>query len=113
MDDEIKKYLFDIHLSINSIKEYVPEYIEYSEYSANKMMKRAVEREFEIIGEALNNILKILPTISIANSRRIVDFRNHLIHGYSTISDMVVWGIIKKDLIILESEISSLLENHS
>jgi uncharacterized protein with HEPN domain len=50
------------------------------------MLKRAVEREFEIIGEALNNIFKIDKTIIITNIRRIIDFRNLLIHGYSSIS---------------------------
>jgi uncharacterized protein with HEPN domain len=58
MELEIKKFLFDIHESIDSIEKYLGEQRDFKVYMANKMLRRAVEREFEIIGEAMNRIEK-------------------------------------------------------
>lgn len=66
-------------------------------------------RNNEIIGEALNRILKSDETIIITNSRKIVDTRNRIIHGYDTVSDEVIWGIVIKHLPLLQSEIENLL----
>lgn len=68
-----------------------------------------MERNNEIIGEALNRILKSDETIIITNSRKIVDTRNRIIHGYDTVSDEVIWGIVIKHLPLLQSEIENLL----
>lgn len=58
----------------------------------------AVERELEIIGKAVNRILKIDPDIKITNAKRIIDLRNQVIHGYDKIDDVIIWGIILKDI---------------
>ena len=62
---EIKKFLFDIKESIESIENYLGEKRDFNIYIADKMLRRAVEREFEIIGEAMNRIEKIDSTINI------------------------------------------------
>ncbi|PIP38963.1 MAG: antitoxin [Desulfobacterales bacterium CG23_combo_of_CG06-09_8_20_14_all_51_8] len=80
MKDEIKKLLFDINEAADSIFEYLGEKRDFNIYAKNKMMRRAVEREFEIIGEAMNAILKIEPNIPVKNARRIVALRNQVIH---------------------------------
>ena len=67
--------------------------------------KRAVERNIEIIGEALSRILKRNETIVFSNSRKIVDTRNRIIHGYDSVSDDVIWGIVIRHLPILQAEI--------
>lgn len=72
MQLEVQKYLFDIQNSIESIYEYLGNERNFTLYESNKLLRRAVEREFEIIGEAVNRILKINSTIDISNSRRIV-----------------------------------------
>jgi uncharacterized protein with HEPN domain len=59
MDNEIKKYLFDIKESVDSIENYLGEKRDFNVYKSDKMLRRAVEREFEIIGEAMNRIDKI------------------------------------------------------
>jgi uncharacterized protein with HEPN domain len=59
MDLEIKKYLFDIQESIDSIEKFLGENRDFKVYVADKMLRRAVEREFEIIGEAMNRIEKL------------------------------------------------------
>ena len=109
MKDEIKKYLFDIRESANSIFDYLGEKRNYFEYAENKMLRRAVEREFEIISEAMSKILEIDVDFPIENARRIVDLRNLVIHGYDKVDNVIIWGIISRDLPKLKSEVDSLL----
>ncbi len=109
MKREIKKYLFDIKTSIDSIFSYLGEERNFIEYQNNKLLRRAIEREIEIIGEAMNRILKIEPTIQIENARQIVDTRNWVIHGYDKVDDVVIWGIVSKHLPKLKEEIEALL----
>src|SRR6056297_2633113 len=63
-----------------------------------RLLRRGVERELEIIGEAINRILEIDPNIEISEARRIVDLRNWVIHGYDKVDDTIIWGIISRDL---------------
>ena len=63
MKREIKKYLFDIMVSINSINDYLGTTKNFFEYENNKLLRRGVEREIEIIVEAMSRILKIDPTL--------------------------------------------------
>lgn len=84
---------------------------DFNDYKSNKLLRRGIERELEIVGEATNRILKIDKQISISNSRRIVDLRNWLIHGYDTIDDVLIWGIILKDLPKLRDEVNELISN--
>ena len=64
----------------------------------------------EIIGEALNRILKLNPTISISDSRKIVDTRNRITHGYDSVTADILWLIISKPLPILHEEVKKLLD---
>ncbi|MEA3316976.1 MAG: HepT-like ribonuclease domain-containing protein [Bacteroidota bacterium] len=79
------------------------------EYQQNKLLRRGIEREIEIIGEATNKILIIDESIKIENARQIVDTRNWVIHGYDKEDDIVVWGIISNHLPKLQKEIEKLL----
>ena len=87
MKREIKKYLYDIKTSIESINEYIGSKKDFNKYKEDKILRRAVEREIDINGEAMNNILKIESDIEIDNARRIVDTRNKVIHGYDTVDN--------------------------
>lgn len=75
------------------------------------MLKRAIEREYEIIGEALNRITKIDPDIEISDIRKIISLRNRVIHGYDIVDDTIIWGIIVKYMPILKKEIYDLLKS--
>jgi len=110
MKREIKKYLFDIKASIDSINEYLGNERDFFYYQKNKLLRRGIEREIEIIGEAVNCILKIDPDFNITNARQIVDTRNWVIHGYDKVDDVVIWGIISNHLPQLEQEIKKYLE---
>ncbi len=110
MQLEIQKFLFDIKTSIDSINEYLGENRDFSIYKTNKLLKRGIEREFEIIGEAASRILKIDSNFPIDDARKIVDLRNWVIHGYDRIDDVIIWGIISKQLPILQKQVETLLK---
>ena len=74
------------------------------------MLRRAVEREFEIIGEAMNRINKIDPDLLIASMHHIISLRNRVIHGYDKIDDEIIWGIIIRHLPILKLDIENLID---
>ncbi len=109
---EVKKYLFDIYTSINSINEYLGNERDFAKYQENKLLRRAVEREIEILGEAMSRILKADPSVKIENSRKIIDTRNWVIHGYDKVDDVIIWGIITIYLPKLKLEIEHLLKQH-
>ena len=110
MDIEIKKYLFDINESIDSIEKYLGDKHDFKIYLANKMLRRAVEREFEIIGEAMSRIERLDSKLEISGKKQIINMRNRVIHGYDKIDDKIVWGTIIRHLPTLKSEITNLLK---
>jgi uncharacterized protein with HEPN domain len=110
MDNDIKAWLYDILNAIMEIESFFTDRTkEFANYQADLRTKRAVERNIEIIGEAMNRILKKDETITITNSRKLVDVRNRIIHGYDSVSDDVIWGIVIRHLPILKTEIGNLL----
>lgn len=109
MDRRVKQYIFDIQNSIDAVESYLKTVSSFDDYINSKMLRRAIEREIEIIGEAMNRILKLDPSISISNSRRIVDTRNKIIHGYDEVDDVVIYVIATKHLKDLRQEIEGLI----
>jgi len=110
MNNETKKYLYDIKVSIDSIESYLGETRDFNVYQGNKMLRRAVEREFEIIDEAMGRIEKICPDIPISSKRQIISMRNRVIHGYDKIDNEIIWGTIVRYLPILQEEVNELLD---
>ncbi|MGR0482539.1 MAG: HepT-like ribonuclease domain-containing protein [Candidatus Electronema sp. V4] len=104
MKPEIRKYLLDIETSISSIEEYLGEERNFKKYEANKLLRRGIE----IIGEAVNRILKLDASVSISEAWQIVDTRNWVIHGYDNV---IIWGIIVKYLPLLKQELQNLLKS--
>jgi uncharacterized protein with HEPN domain len=111
MQREILKYLLDISESIDSIYEFLGDNRNFRDYQSNKLLRRGVERELEIIGEAVSRILKLDEGIEISDSRRIVDLRNWVIHGYDKVDDVIIWGIISRDIPKLKDQIDKLRNN--
>mgnify|MGYP003574970809 FL=1 len=115
MDERILKWLYDIKLAIDEIYGYF-ETIEKSfvSYSGNLMLKRAVERDLEIIGEAVNRILKRdeLFIEQISNAKAIISLRNYVIHAYDSVSDENIWSIITNHLPKLRIEIEELIAKY-
>ncbi len=111
MQLKIQKYLFDIQTAIDSIYEYIGDKKDFYHYQENKLLRRAVERELEIIGEAANKLLQLEPSIAINDARKIVDLRNWVIHGYDKVDDIIIWGIISKHLPLLKQQVDQLITN--
>ena len=109
MKPEVKKHLYDVKIAIQSIFDYLGDKPDFAKYQKNKLLRRAIERELEIIGEAMNRILKSDPDLKIKNARRVVDTRNWVIHGYDKIDDVIIWGIITNHLPELQKEIQKYL----
>ena len=103
MEDKVKTWLFDIRRAIEEINSLLPEKKNFLEFKKDLKTKRAVERNIEIIGEAVNRIAGVAPDIEISNSRKIIATRNRIIHGYDSVS------IIVNNLPELKTEIDKLL----
>ena len=109
MDNEIKTWLFDIISAIEEIDSFFEDGQRiFVNFQNDIKTKRAVERNLEIIGEAMKRILEKDSNLKLTNARRIVDTRNRIIHGYDSVSDDVIWGIIINHLPKLKEEISEL-----
>ena len=109
MQHNVNKYLHDIKGAIESIEEYLGHRRDFLDYQKDKLLRRGIERELEIIGEATKKILKINPEIKISEARRIVDLRNWIIHGYDQVVDVIIWGIISRDVPKLKEQVQKLL----
>ncbi len=106
-----RKYLFDIVEAGGLIQQFVAGK-SFDDYIRDRMLRSAVERQFEIVGEALSGLLRAAPGLSshITDAGRIIAFRNRLIHGYASVSDEVVWGVVEASLPVLLREASALLD---
>ena len=112
MDTEMKAWLYDILSAIGEIEGFFVNCPKiFADYQKDIRTKRAVERNIEIIGEAVSRILKKDDSVEITNSRKIVNVRNRIIHGYDSVSDDIIWGIMIKYLPTLKSEIEYLLKS--
>jgi uncharacterized protein with HEPN domain len=107
---EIKACLKDIERSIDEIYEFLPDKSDFYQFQKDLKTKKAIERNIEIIGEAMDRILRADPKYPISNSRKIVDTRHRIIHGYDSVSDDVIWLIVTKYLPVLEKEVKILLK---
>jgi uncharacterized protein with HEPN domain len=105
-----RAYAWDALQAIRRIGEFTQGKT-LEDYAGEPMLRAAVERQFEIIGEALRQALGRFPEIEtrISHCQEIIALRNRLIHGYSAVSNEVVWGVIENDLRPLRSEIEAWL----
>lgn len=90
MVNEIKTWLEDINQAINEIISFLPDEKDFFEFKKDLKGKRAIERNLEIIGEAVNRIIKVQPDFPLENARKIVDTRNRISHGYDKVSDEII-----------------------
>ena len=107
---EARKYLFDIKQACGLLRQFTAGRT-FDDYEKDPLLRSAVERQFEIIGEALGQALRVDSSLAdaITDTGRIIAFRNRLIHGYASVSDAVVWGVVESNLPTLHREVQALL----
>jgi uncharacterized protein with HEPN domain len=107
---EVKKYLHDMQQAAARIDEFTARK-NFRDYSDDAMLRAAVERQFEIIGEALARLAVLDNAVAdrISEHRRIIAFRNILIHGYADVGDQFVWDVVETKPPTLRKEVHALL----
>lgn len=110
MTDQGKKYLSDILRSIELIEEFLSTISDFNQYTNDPKSQSAVERQLGIIGEAVNKYDKLFPDSTLYNARKIVGFRNRLIHSYDAIDSAIIWAIVRKHLAPLKAEVEEKLQ---
>ena len=110
MKDDLLAHLHDVAQAGRAIKEFVNGR-SFDEYAQDEILRSAVERKFEIMGEALNRIRRDESAVldQIRDHRDIISFRNILVHGYDSIDDRIVWGVIEEDLAGLIEDVKKLI----
>jgi uncharacterized protein with HEPN domain len=109
MKRNLTAYQSDLLQACQFIVEFVGE-LEEDEYTGNMLVKSAVERQFEVIGEVLGRMSREFPLAyaQIRNARQIIDLRNLIAHGYDVIDDSTIFGIVKVNIPELQSDIRGL-----
>lgn len=109
MQHKILKYLLDIESIITEIDEIKTRTSnDFNVFQQDIILQRAIERDLEIIGEAVRNILEINPNTEISSTRKIIGLRNIISHAYDSVEPQLIWAIIQKDIPILQHEIQKL-----
>lgn len=94
MDEYIPVYLMDVKVAIEELESYFIDYpMEYEVFERDYLRRSAVERKAEIMGEAINRILKIKPDFNLPNAKAIINTRNRIIHGYDSVKPEFLWGL--------------------
>ena len=110
MDIKIKALLSDIEQSVDEIFEFLGDNRDFTSYKSDLKTKKAVERNLEIIGEAVGRILKLNPDFGLQNAKSIIGTRNRIIHSYDNISDEIIWAIVSRELQPLREEVRNYLK---
>ena len=108
---EAAKYLFDIQRAAALIASFCAAK-SFDEYRADDLLKSGVERQFMIVGEALSQLARVAPEVAerVAAFRQIIAFRNILVHGYASVDDKIVWGVVETSLLPLRESVDALLD---
>jgi uncharacterized protein with HEPN domain len=106
-----RAYLWDARRAAALILAFV-EHKDFHEYVTSPLLHSAVERQFEVIGEALNQLSRVDPDLAacVPDLAELVGFRNLLIHGYAVVDHAVVWEAVTTELPALAAVLSDLLE---
>jgi uncharacterized protein with HEPN domain len=110
MTNEARKRLLDVVNACDAIAEFVAGK-DFSAYESDRLLRSAVERQFEIIGEALNKAgaVEMSLTTQIPEFHRIIGLRNRLIHGYDNVDDEILWDVVQSKLAPLKARLDAVL----
>lgn len=105
-----RAYLWDIAEACRHILAFVRGKT-LDDYQQDILLRSAVERQLMIVGEALNQAIRLMPELRdrIGDSRQIISFCNRLVHGYATIAHDIVWDVVSSDVAPLLAEVEQFL----
>ncbi len=109
MNDQGRKYLYDISVAIEHIREFMANINTFEEYVADRKTQSAVERQLAIIGEAIIQYRKLESVPILSHAHQIAGLRNRLIHAYDSIEPTIIWAILQNHLTILDEEIKVIM----
>jgi uncharacterized protein with HEPN domain len=111
MPRDARAYLWDILAAADAVLRFI-EGLDAERYADSELVHTAVERKFEIIGEALSQLFKLDPDLArrIPDFREIIAFRNLLIHGYAAIQHERVWRVAETTLPGLRASVAAMLD---
>lgn len=112
MDERIKKYFEDMLTAISEIEMAESRFgRQYEIFEKDVIFRKFVERNIEILGEAMNRILRINPDIQVTSARKVVDTRNYVIHAYDSLKPDILWAIVVNHIPRLKSDILRLINS--
>ena len=113
MDEYISIYLMDVKMAIDELESYFENYpMRYDVFEKDYLRRSAVERKTEIMGEAINRILKIDRNFPLPNAREIINTRNRIIHGYDSVRPEFLWSLVIRHIPQLKQDLGELLEQY-
>ena len=113
MDEYIQLYLYDIKNAIEEMESYFVDYpMRYDVFEKDYLRRSAVERKTEIMGEAINRILKIQRDFPLNNAKDIIATRNRIIHGYDSVKPEFLWGLVIRHIPQLKKDIEQIIESY-
>lgn len=109
MQPKILKYILDIQSVIQEIETIKTKANNnFTSFKSDIILQRAIERDLEIIGEAIRKIIEIDPTITITSAKNIIGLRNIISHAYDSVEPEMIWGIIQNNIPVLAEEIKKI-----
>lgn len=111
MDEYIPVYLYDVKKAIAEVESYFVGYtMRYENFERDFLRRSAVERKAEIMGEAINRILKIQTDFPLPNARAVIDTRNRIIHGYDSVKPEFLWGLVMRHIPALKNDLENVVK---
>lgn len=113
MDEYIAVYLYDVKKAIEEVESYFDGYpMRYDVFEKDHLRRSAVERKAEIMGEAINRILKIQRDFPLPNARAIIDTRNRIIHGYDSVKPEFLWSLVIRHIPNLKNDVEKIIDEY-
>lgn len=114
MDEEILKYLEDVRMACVEVEQFIANYPKrFNVFANNRLLISAVERKVEIMGEAINRIMKRNPNFTIPNARAIIATRNRIIHSYERVETEFLWGLVLRHIPNLKHDVEKIISEYS
>lgn len=109
MDEYSRKYLTDVLTACEEVESFFDGKRVFSDFQVDILRQRAVERNVEIMGEAINQLMKHDPIILLNNARAIVGTRNRVIHAYDNVTPEFLWSLVINHIPKLKEDVAGML----